>query len=255
MSERVLNCITKVKGIVIFLLLLVMLVAGCARAPVTQSPAKPEAVINTFLQALSGGDVNTCLNLLADDVVFRQEPSGMKTEGKAQLEAGIRQLLTWHHQYSVIGPIQTDGDKVMLTIRETGDEYKILGLEYMTANLDVRVTDGKIKSWTATVNDEDWKKLTERTAGGIGIKADFVSQGMRVREVASNSPAYQAGIKPGDLIIAVNGVSYSQMREGEMQLRIQGPVGSRVKLTVTHEGAPAPVDVEMTRIRLEQLHW
>ena len=62
---------------------MVIFVAGCARAPATQSPAKPEAVIDTFLQALPRGDVDTCLSLLADDVVFRQEPSGIKVEGKA----------------------------------------------------------------------------------------------------------------------------------------------------------------------------
>ena len=79
--------------------------------------------------------------------------------------------------------------------------------------------------------------------------------GMKVKEIASNSPAYQAGIRPGDIITAVNGISYSQMREGEMQLRIEGPVGSKVKLTVTHEGAPTPTEVEVVRVSLEQLRF
>ncbi len=243
------------KRLLIVLLALATITASCTRAPATESPTKPEVVVEAFLQALSGGDVNTCLSLLADDVVFCQEPAGIRTEGKTQLEAGIRQLLTWHHQYSVIGPIQTSGDRVVLTIRETGDEYQIIGLESMNAALDVQVVDSKIKSWTATVNQEDWIKITELTAGRVGIKFELVEQGMKVKEIASNSPAYQAGIRPGDIITAVNGISYSQMREGEMQLRIEGPVGSKVKLTVTHEGAPTPTEVEVVRVSLEQLRF
>ncbi len=200
----------------VILLSMIVFMAGCTRAPMTQSPAKPEAVVDTLLQALSRGDVDTCLNLLADDVVFRQEPSGINVSGKAQPEAGVRQPLTWHHQYSIIGPVKVDGDKVTLTIRESGDEYKIMGLEYVTGDLEVQVYDGKIKSWTGTVNQEDFNRVAELTAGGIGVKVDFVEQGMRVNEVVGNSPAYEAGIRQGDIIIAVNGVNYSQMRQGEM---------------------------------------
>ena len=43
------------------------------------------------------------------------------------------------------------------------------------------------------------------------------------------------------------------MREGEMQLRIQGPVGSKVKLTVTRNGYLAPLVIEITRVSVEQL--
>ncbi len=245
----------KMKKYLVVILTMVVFVVGCAKPPVPQSPAKPEAVVEAFLQALSRGDSNTCLGLLADDVEFRQEPSGTKIEGKAQLEAGIRQLLTWHHQYSVIGLPKTDGDRVMLTIEETGDEYQIMGLGHVTGDLDVRVIGGKIKSWTATVNPEDWKKITELTAGRVGIKIEPVKQGMKVKEVAISSPAYEAGIRPEDIIIAVNGISYSQMREGEMQLRIQGPIDSKAKLTVTHGSASAPLDIEVTRVSPEQLRW
>lgn len=242
------------RKVLIALLSVVILVAGCARAP-TQAPAKPEAVINTFLQALSKGDVDTCISLLADDVVFRQEPSGIKLEGKAPFEESLRRVTTWHPQYSIVNPIKVNGDKVTFSAKVSEDDFKILELEYVNADFELQVLEGKIKSWVTIVNQEDWKRLTELTAGGIGVKIEFVEQGMRIKELAGNSPAYEAGIRPGDVITAVNGVSYSQMREGEIQLRIQGPVGSKVKLTVTHEGAPAPVDIEVTRVSLEQLRY
>jgi len=242
--------------ILTFLLLsIVIFTFGCAKEPTVQPVMKPEKVVEAFLKAASEGNVDTCLSLLTEDVVFRQEPSGTSVSGRSQIEAGIRQQAAWHQQYLVVGPVTTEGNTVKLTIRQTGDDCQIMGLEYITGNLEVQVQDGKIKSWTVTMNQQDLKKVTELIAGGIGIKYEATAQGIKVTEMAKNSPAYEAGLRPGDLIIAVNGVKYSQMREGEIQLRIKGPVGSKVKLSTTHEGAPVPVEIEVTRVALEQLRW
>jgi membrane-associated protease RseP (regulator of RpoE activity) len=244
-----------VKRLLFIFLMLLVGAAGCAKQPAAQSSSEAETVVRSFLQALSQGDDSTCLSLLADDVVFQQEPAGLKIEGKAQLEAAIHQLQGWHHQYGIASPVKTDGDRVSFTIKESGEDYRIMGLESVTGELDIRVVDGRIRSWKTTVSREDWQKITDLTAGRVGIKFELAQQGMKVKEVAGNSPAYQAGIRPGDVVIAVDGISYSQMREGEMQLRIQGPVGSHVRLTVTHEGAPSPREVEVTRVSSDGLRY
>ena len=241
--------------ILIVLLSMVILMAGCAKPSVTQSPLKPEAVVATFLQSLSNGDVDNCLSLMADDAVINQDPPGVKVEGKAQIEATLRRGTTGHQQYSVISPIKADGDKVTLSVKVTSDDLKISGLEYMTTYVELQVQEGKIKSWLSVPNSDDWKRLVELTAGGIGVKIEVVAQGIKVIELAKNSPAIEAGLRQGDLIIAVNGISFSQMKEGEIQLRIKGLVGSNVKLTVAHEGAPAPSDIEITRIDMTQLGY
>jgi len=56
------------RQVFIVLISVLIVITGCTRAPVTQSTVDPEAVINNFLQALSRGDIDTCLSLLADDV-------------------------------------------------------------------------------------------------------------------------------------------------------------------------------------------
>jgi len=45
------------------------------------------------------------------------------------------------------------------------------------------------------------------------------------------------------------------MREGEIILRIQGPVGSKVLLSIIREGVPTPIDIEVTRVDLSQLRF
>lgn len=245
----------KMRIIIVVLLSMVILMAGCAKPPATQSPLKPEAVADAFLQAISSGDVNTCLSLMADEIVFNQDPPGVKVEGKAQLEAALRYGVTRHQKYSVISPIKAAGDKVTLSVKVSSDDLKVSGLDYLTSSLEFQVWEGKIKSWLSVPNSDDWKKLAELTAGGIGVKLEVMAQGIKVTELAKNSPAIEAGLRPDDFIIAVNGISFSQMREGEIQLRIKGPIGSKVKLTVTHEGAPAPIDMEVTRVDMAQLRY
>jgi len=243
------------KKILFVLLLLILLTSGCAKSSSSTAALSPEKVVQTFLQASTNGNVETCLSLLANDVLFQQEQMGVKITGKAQLESALRQLAAWHTQYTVIGQMKTEGDKVRFTIRQTGDEYQIMGLEYITGDIEAEVHDRKIKSWSVTVKPEDLQKIAELTAGGIGIKFEATTEGIRITEIAGNSPLNDTGVKPGDLIVAVNGVPYSQMREGEIQLRIKGPVGSKVKLTVTHEGAPSPIEFEITRIDMAKVSF
>jgi C-terminal processing protease CtpA/Prc len=73
--------------------------------------------------------------------------------------------------------------------------------------------------------------------------------------LGKNSPIFVEWLKPGDLIIAVNGISYSQMKEGEFHLRVEGPVGSKVKLTTIHECTPAPTLIEVNRVNLAELNY
>jgi membrane-associated protease RseP (regulator of RpoE activity) len=241
------------KRLVFILLSLIVLTVGCTRTPATQSPAALDAVVTTLLQALSQGDSNKGLSLLADDVILRQEPSGIEIKGKAPVEANIAQIIGWHRQYTIVGPVNANGDRVQLTAEETGDEYQIMGLNHVSSELNFRIVDGKVRSWTATIDPADWARIIELTAGRVGIKIESTDQGAKVSDVAANSPAYQAGLRPQDIIIAVDGVSFSEMRAGEMQLRIQGPVGSKVKLTVTRNGDLAPRIIEVTRVSVEQL--
>jgi len=243
------------KRILVIPLIMLILIAGCTKTPATVPAMKPESVVETLLQAASKGDVDTCLSLLADDIVIQQDPPGVKVEGKSQLEATLKHNASWHQQFLITSPLKADGEKVTLSVRVSSDELQICGLDSMNADLEFQIQHGKIKSWLSKPNADEWQKLVELTAGGIGIKYEATAQGIKVTELAKNSPAYQAGLRPGDLIIAVNGVSYSQMREGEFQLRVKGPVGSKIKLPTTHEGASAPFEIEVTRVNLAELKY
>ena len=241
------------KKILTILLIMTLLVAGCTRATESPTPMEPQDIAKAFLQASDNDDIDTGLSLLSDDVVFRQEPIGLRVEGKAQLEVGLRENMAWHHRHSFTSPFSVDGDKVTCSAKVSGDDFRISGIEYINATYEFLIRDGKIHSILVIANSEDWARLVELTSGGVGIKITVVEQGIKVEGLAANSPANEAGVKPGDVIIAVDNISYSQMRGGEMQLRIRGPVGSKVILTIIREGLTDPIKIEVTRVDLSQL--
>jgi hypothetical protein len=243
------------KRILLTVLSITLLATGCSKPPTSTTPASPEAVIESFLEYSSKGNIEACSDLLADDVLFQQEQMGIHIQGKTELEATFQQLAEWNIHYTIITPLPKEGNLVRFTIRQTSDEYAIIGLDYVSADIEAEVIDGKIKRWTVTVWPEDLQKIAELTAGGTGIKIETTDRGIRITEIAVNSPLNSYGVKPGYLIIAVNGISYTQMREGEIQLRLRGPIGSEVKLTLTYEGAPAPIDIEIARIDMTQVSW
>jgi carboxyl-terminal processing protease len=67
---------------------------------------------------------------------------------------------------------------------------------------------------------------------GIGIALEPSSGGAVVRQVFPGSPASRAGLKAGDLIVAINGQDATGLTVTKMIGLIGGPAGSSVTLTV-----------------------
>jgi len=68
---------------------------------------------------------------------------------------------------------------------------------------------------------------------GVGLKFSLDAEGgyAEVVEVADGSPADKSGIRPGDRVVTINGVSTWGMAPSQAQLRTRGRAGSKVVLT------------------------
>ncbi len=93
----------------------------------------------------------------------------------------------------------------------------------------------------------------EGTFQGIGAQVN-INKNNQPEIVAplENSPAQKAGIKTGDVILAIDGKSTRGMSLTEVVLSIRGPAGTMVKLTILHQGETEPVDIEVTRAQISQ---
>lgn len=66
---------------------------------------------------------------------------------------------------------------------------------------------------------------------GIGITMRADGEGI-IEAVNENGPAYEAGLRPGDVIVKVDGVSVKDLSNREITALLQGEEGSQVTITV-----------------------
>ncbi|OGN89658.1 MAG: hypothetical protein A2Z74_06115 [Chloroflexi bacterium RBG_13_46_9] len=130
-------------------------------------------------------------------------------------------------------------------------------------NVDVqKLNEGILKGLVQGLNDPYSAYLTQEQfdmsvsdiAGQFeGIGAYVGSENGRITIIAPipDTPAANAGIQPGDLILEVNGQSTADMSVTEVVLLIRGPQGTKVSITVLHKDAAEPVTLEITRAKIQ----
>lgn len=97
----------------------------------------------------------------------------------------------------------------------------------------------------------DFEVLTTGKYGGVGSlirqKEDYV----RIAQPYENSPADRAGLKIGDLILAIDGESAAGFTTEEVSNRLKGEPGSKVKVTVRHlDGSEETATIQRERIAI-----
>jgi carboxyl-terminal processing protease len=89
------------------------------------------------------------------------------------------------------------------------------------------------------------------TFEGIGAVVNGQSDKIVIISPMSGSPAEKAGIRAGDIIQAINGESTDNMSVDIAISKIRGPSGTSVKLLVLHMGETQPVELNVTRTKIE----
>jgi carboxyl-terminal processing protease len=86
---------------------------------------------------------------------------------------------------------------------------------------------------------------------GVGMTVEEDRRGLRVLNVFEETPAEAAGIRKGDLILAVNGRSIAGVNSEVATSRIKGPAGSEVRLEIFSPGAEDTRTVGVEREHIE----
>lgn len=100
------------------------------------------------------------------------------------------------------------------------------------------------------LDEEDLKDLQTATTGkfgGIGVEIIPESGYIKVISPLDDTPAYKAGIKPGDLIIRIDNKLIKEMTMREAINLIRGKRGSYVALTILRKGEKKPLKILVKR--------
>ncbi len=102
---------------------------------------------------------------------------------------------------------------------------------------------------TVYLTKEDFDKWRVDFEGyhGIGISYDIIRNKITVLSVNEDGPACAAGLLPGDRIVKVNGESVVGIKREEVPLKLMGPAGSTVTVSVERQGWDRPRDFTLTR--------
>lgn len=156
------------------------------------------------------------------------------------------------------------GNKKTTDLADTLNQYHELLEEQFLGEIDEeKLKEGAIKGYIEALDDkyteyiskEDMEDYMDETLGnfvGIGVYITKDSDTNKVMVLApiKGSPAEEAGILPGDLIVSIDGVEYSADDMTTASNKIKGEEGSKVTLKILRGTETKTFEVERKTIIL-----
>jgi carboxyl-terminal processing protease len=100
------------------------------------------------------------------------------------------------------------------------------------------------------MNKQDYANMEVQTSGqfgGLGLEVTQTDGLLKVITPIDDTPGSRAGIKPGDIIVEINGQSTEGLSLDDAVTKMRGEAGTKITLTLKRNGINAPVHVTLTR--------
>lgn len=94
---------------------------------------------------------------------------------------------------------------------------------------------------------KDFESETSGEFGGLGIEISISNGVLTIISPIEDTPAWKAGIKPGDKIVAINGQSTKGYSLVEASTALKGSDGEKVVLSIIRENLDSPIDIPIVR--------
>lgn len=143
--------------------------------------------------------------------------------------------------------------------RRFAEALEVLRTEFVQPVDDARLIDGAIRGmaedldpYSTYLTEQEYAQARIDAAGhyeGIGIEVVPAEPGYLVVNVFEGGPAASAGIRPGDLLLQVDGAPLAGVSPAAFDRLLHGPAETPVALTVQRDGT-ASFDVRLRRARI-----
>uniref|UniRef100_UPI003B3A9B1D S41 family peptidase n=1 Tax=Sphingomonas sp. TaxID=28214 RepID=UPI003B3A9B1D len=137
-------------------------------------------------------------------------------------------------------------------VEKVDDKTLIKGaIDGMLASLDPH---------SSYLDERDFKNMqttTDGNYGGLGLTVQLDEGAVKVVAASEDTPAWKAGIKPGDYITNIDGkLIYGDSLDISVD-KMRGTPGTQVRLTIVRPGRDKPFDVTLTRqiIEIKLVKW
>ncbi|MEW6093754.1 MAG: S41 family peptidase [Chloroflexota bacterium] len=142
------------------------------------------------------------------------------------------------------------------------EAWNIVHQQYFIQPLDdISLVDGAIRGMVEALPDDhsgymdpvETNEANTQMSGeydGIGAWVDTEAELLTIIRPMPDSPAEEAGLLPGDQIIAIDGEDVVGMDPALVRLKVLGPAGTTVLLTILRPGVDEPFDVPVTRAHI-----
>ncbi len=154
----------------------------------------------------------------------------------------------------------TDLEKSIAKFKKIIDEYYLGDVD------EEKLKEGALKGYIEAIGDEyteyytkeEMDSFEEDTLGnftGIGIYMvkDTENNVIKVLTPIDGTPAYNAGIQPGDIISKVDGVEYTGEQMTEAANKIKGEVGTTVKLGIIRGTENLELEIKRENIKINHV--
>lgn len=181
---------------------------------------------------------------------------GGKPVGKAFLAAAVLAVLT----LSLGGTSASKGVDRAATYEQLKlftDVLAIIQNQYVDETEPREVIYGAVRGMlraldphSSFMDPESYREMQVETSGsfgGLGIEITIRDDQLTVVAPIEGTPAWRAGIQPGDRIVRIEGLATKDMSLPEAVKRMRGPKGTKVTITIVREGLKEPLDVSLTR--------
>ena len=126
---------------------------------------------------------------------------------------------------------------------------------------DIALMRGAISGMMSALGDEhstymdpeDFKNANASLEGayeGIGAYVDTTTQYLTITSPIPGSPAERAGLQPGDQVVAIDGEDMTGTPAEAARLKVLGPAGTTVELTILREGEADLLEFTVTREKI-----
>src|SRR5580692_5524949 len=138
-----------------------------------------------------------------------------------------------------------------------GDVFEKVRAEYVEPVNDQDVVENAINGMLTGLDPHsnymnaksfrDMQVTTRGEFGGLGIEVTQEGGYIRVISPIDDTPASRAGVKPGDLILSLDGNTVQGLTLNDAVDKMRGAPNSKITLTIKREGVDKPIELSMQR--------